>query len=45
MGIMEKKMETTLVYWGYIGIVLGFESLGVFRGSGLESLGFLGFRV
>ena len=20
MGIMEKKMETTIVYWGYIGI-------------------------
>ena len=20
MGIMEKKMETTLVFWGYIGI-------------------------
>ena len=19
-GIMEKKMETTIVYWGYIGI-------------------------
>ena len=21
MGIMEKKMETTIVYWGYIGIM------------------------
>ena len=20
-GIMEKKMETTMVYWGYIGIM------------------------
>ena len=21
MGIMEKKMETSIVYWGYIGIM------------------------
>ena len=21
MGIMEKKMETTIVYWGYMGIM------------------------
>ena len=21
IGIMEKKMETTIVYWGYIGIL------------------------
>ena len=21
IGIMEKKMETTIVYWGYIGIM------------------------
>ena len=21
MGIMEKKMETTIVYWGYIGMM------------------------
>ena len=21
MGIMEKKMEATVVYWGYIGIM------------------------
>ena len=21
MGIMEKKMETTIVYWGYLGIM------------------------
>ena len=21
MGLMEKKMETTIVYWGYIGIM------------------------
>ena len=21
VGIMEKKMETTIVYWGYIGIM------------------------
>ena len=21
MGIMEKKMETTIVHWGYIGIM------------------------
>ena len=20
-GIMEKKMETTIVYWGYVGIM------------------------
>ena len=24
VGIMEKKMETTVVYWGYIGIGLEF---------------------
>ena len=23
IGIMEKKMETTIVYWGYIGDILG----------------------
>ena len=23
IGIMEKKMETTIVYWGYIGVILG----------------------
>ena len=22
-GIMEKKMETTRVYWGYVGMILG----------------------
>ena len=21
IGIMEKKMETTIVYWGYIGVI------------------------
>ena len=21
IGIMEKKMETTVVYWGYIGVI------------------------
>ena len=34
MGIMEKKMETTIVYWGYIGI-MGKE----------ERNDYLGFRV
>ena len=23
LGIMENKMETTIVYWGYIGVILG----------------------
>ena len=23
IGIMEKKMETTIVYWGYIWFILG----------------------
>ena len=23
---MEKKMETTIVYWGYIGIINGEEN-------------------
>ena len=23
IGIMEKEMETTIVYWGYIGVILG----------------------
>ena len=31
---MENKMETTIVYWGYIGIGLGFRVLG-FWGSDL----------
>ena len=35
LAIMENKMETTIVYWGYIGIGLGFG----FRGEG-----FIGFR-
>ena len=26
IGIMEKKMETTIVYWGYIGDILDFVS-------------------
>ena len=30
---MEKKMETTIVYWGYIGVYrvlgLGFRGFGV----------------
>ena len=21
IGIMEKKMETTIVYWGYMGVI------------------------
>ena len=26
MGIMEKNMETTIiVYWGYIGVILGYH--------------------
>ena len=24
IGIMEKKMETIIVYWGYIGVILGY---------------------
>ena len=23
MGIMENKMETTIVYWGYVGDYIG----------------------
>ena len=23
LGLMEKKMETTIVHWGYIGVLLG----------------------
>ena len=26
MGIMEKKMETTIVYWGNIGIMEKMEA-------------------
>ena len=38
MGIMEKKMETTIVYWGYIGVV--FNNWGF--GSRLRVKGLLG---
>ena len=24
MWILEKKMETSMVYWGYIGVIWGF---------------------
>ena len=29
IGIMEKKIETTIVYWGYSGIVYGSRGLGM----------------
>ena len=32
IGIMEKKMETTIVYWGYIGT----------RENTMETTGFVG---
>ena len=36
---MENEMETTIVYWGYIGIGLGFRVLGLgFRVRGEEVL-------
>ena len=25
IGIMEKKMETTIVYWGYTEVILGLN--------------------
>ena len=36
MGMMEKKMETTIVYWGYIGIM----------GKNMETtiMGYIGVR-
>ena len=36
IGIMEKKMETTRVYWGYIG----FRILGLYWGTIRVILGF-----
>ena len=27
IGIMENEMEITIVYWGYIGIILGTQGL------------------
>ena len=42
IGIMEKKMETTIVYWGYIGIMeKKMENycsiLGLYRDNGKEN--------
>ena len=37
MGIMEKKMETTIVYWGYIGIMENKMETTI--------MGYTGFRV
>ena len=35
MGIMEKKMEATIVYWGYIGIMeKKMETTSAWRKSG-----------
>ena len=36
MGIMEKKMETTIVYWGYI--------LGLCRDTGKETGSYRDYR-
>ena len=48
IGIMEKIMETTIVYWGYMGakyrVVYGFWGLG-FWGLGFWGFRVLGFRV
>ena len=41
IGIMEKKMETTIVFRGYIGIILG-----LYRDNGKEHGNYyVGFRV
>ena len=41
IGIMEEKMETTVVYRGYIGIILG-----LYRDNGNKNGSYrLGFRV
>ena len=41
IGIMEKKMETTIIYWGYIGIMeKNMETtiiLGLYRDNGKEN--------
>ena len=42
IGVMEKKMETTIVYWRYIGIIL--DVIGVCK-EGIsvqhQAMGFL----
>ena len=38
IGIMEKKMETTIVYWGYIGIMETTISLDAVHPMGLKSI-------
>ena len=38
LGIMENKMETTIVYWGYIGVGLGFRVQDL--GFGVQDLRF-----
>ena len=43
IGIMEKKMETTIM--GYIGIIMGYI-LGLYRDNGKENGNYyVGFRV
>ena len=42
MGIMEKKMETTTVYWG---LGLGQASVRGGLGPGMSLIGFIGLRV
>ena len=49
IGKMEKKMETTIVYWCYIGFAIGSKPLVEDFQIRLEGLGFevqsLGLRV
>ena len=43
MGIMEKRMETTVVYWGYIGYTRVY--IGVIVGLRFPGLEFRVSRV
>ena len=42
---MEKKMETTIVYWGYIGIMEKKMETTIMGYIGFRAYGLLGLRV
>ena len=42
---MEKKMETTTVYWGYIGIMEKKMETTIMGYIGFRAYGLLGLRV
>ena len=48
IGIMEKKMETTIVYWGYIKVILGlyWGYIGIMEKKTEPTImGCMGYRV